>query len=263
VNEDFPKLLFKYKPLSTIQDLERVIDILRNHQIYFPTRDELNDPLEGLAIETSIAVCGASMYSACDRVDPRIHSVLMKYRILSLSTDAFSPQLWAHYSNSYSGICIGYHTDNTFSGAQKVAYLTERPPSVHEIDGIDIDQQYFLQKESGWNYEKEWRIIESRNHDQPKFFAYMPEDVACVVFGYKTSNTIIDIIRPYIPKTAALFCAVPGDRTFKINLIPLDVYQKHNNNIDGTTLQTINDQATLFEYILYFRNNINKSSQDA
>ena len=57
----------------------------------------------------------------------------------------------------------------------------------------------------------------------------MPEDVACVVFGYKTSNTIIDIIRPYIPKTAALYCAVPGDRTFKINLIPLDVYQKHNN----------------------------------
>ena len=50
-NEQLPKLLYKYLSVADIEHLTRLHDIIENHHIYFPKYDNLNDPLEGAAID--------------------------------------------------------------------------------------------------------------------------------------------------------------------------------------------------------------------
>ena len=45
-----PELIYKYKGIKTKEDFVRTIDIIKNHRIYLPHYQELNDPLEGQVI---------------------------------------------------------------------------------------------------------------------------------------------------------------------------------------------------------------------
>ena len=49
------EILFKYKPISSVDQLARIIDSINNNQIFFPDYKKLNDPLEssGYVIELS------------------------------------------------------------------------------------------------------------------------------------------------------------------------------------------------------------------
>ena len=52
--ESIPKYLFKYKSISSLEDVERFLDIIRNNRIYYPTYKQLNDPLEGAGFNINI-----------------------------------------------------------------------------------------------------------------------------------------------------------------------------------------------------------------
>lgn len=240
-----PKLLFKFKSLSSIEDLERLIDILKNNRIYIPKRDQLNDPLEGFAIETCTATVGSSIAAANDIVDAAVRGILDSYRILALTSDVFSPQMWAHYSNTYTGVCIGYYTKGAFSRASQVEYITEKPESVSEIDGICIDDRYFLQKDFGWAYEKEWRIIEQDQTGDNCYFEYTSDDLACIVFGNKIRKETEEIIQAYIPQTIPQYMALPGERSFRIQLLSAD----YERTWDGTQPPFITNEHELLRHI--------------
>ena len=51
--ESIPKYLFKYKSISSLEDVERFLDIIKNNRIYYPTYKQLNDPLEGAEYNTN------------------------------------------------------------------------------------------------------------------------------------------------------------------------------------------------------------------
>ena len=48
--ESIPKYLFKYKSISSLEDVERFLDIIKNNRIYYPTYKQLNDPLEHVPV---------------------------------------------------------------------------------------------------------------------------------------------------------------------------------------------------------------------
>ena len=41
-----PKMVFKYKSISSALDLSRACDIFQSNKIYMPSLEQLNDPLE-------------------------------------------------------------------------------------------------------------------------------------------------------------------------------------------------------------------------
>ena len=52
--KSIPKYLFKYKSISSLEDVERFLDIIKNNRIYYPTYKQLNDPLEGAGFNINI-----------------------------------------------------------------------------------------------------------------------------------------------------------------------------------------------------------------
>ena len=76
--ESIPKYLFKYKSISSLEDVERFLDIIRNNRIYYPTYKQLNDPLEGAGFNINIpGWAGISIHRAADVELPLIEKEKM------------------------------------------------------------------------------------------------------------------------------------------------------------------------------------------
>ena len=101
----------------------RTIDIIKNHRLYMPYRKQLNDPFESVAVSpTGEAVMGASIMYAADEEPTYLENGRDEYRILALSEECFSPQMWAYYCSDYSGICIGFIPNRSFLCAKPIRY---------------------------------------------------------------------------------------------------------------------------------------------
>ena len=118
-----PKYLYKYKAINTITDLSRVLSIINDNEIYMPTYDQLNDPLEGAGYNINITGwAGMSILSAADMELTPIEEMKKCFRILSFSSDPVSPQLWAHYANNYNGICLCFSREGVFKEAKYIGF---------------------------------------------------------------------------------------------------------------------------------------------
>ena len=98
--------------------------------------------------------------------------------------------MWSHYANSYSGICVEYDLSKLsgFVGfVYPVKYSKDRPTlslkdvgigrisieGTNNIENCDVDIMniisYMLCKNTCWEYEKEWRIINIGEENTPLF----------------------------------------------------------------------------------------------
>lgn len=122
---------------------------------------------------------------------PNLRTFLSELTVSCFSVSGWDNQLmWAHYANSYSGICIEYDFNQIkdFIGfIYPVNYTTERPTlSLKDLGvaGLDLESEtgikacepnmtaiisYLLAKNVCWNYEKEWRIINVGEENTPLF----------------------------------------------------------------------------------------------
>lgn len=249
--EPLPKLLYKYLNVADIEHLIWLHDIIVNHHIYFPKYDNLNDPLEGAAIDIHISgYAGHSIALMSDVEDPVVASYKERYRILSLSKSPINPQLWAHYGGNYTGICLCFFTAGNFSAAQKVNYFEEKPhrgiDDRDDFDDFRIDElvcESLLMKQSGWSYEEEWRILQK---DSNEFFAFEPKELVGVIVGHKMPKEIQAIIRGWLPPDVKGMKIWPGVRSFKMKLTDID-YEKDEMTGDGSEVPEI---ANFEEYLL-------------
>ena len=127
---------------------------------------------------------------------PQFKDFLSKITVSCFSASGWDNQLmWSHYANSYSGICIEYDfstVDGTTGFVFPVKYSQDRPTvSLKDLgfsikkegnkldwnkDRIDVKTMldYLLVKNTCWEYEKEWRIINIGQKDTP-IFINMPK----------------------------------------------------------------------------------------
>lgn len=127
---------------------------------------------------------------------PAIKDFLSKLTVVCFSASGWDNQLmWAHYANSYSGICVEYDFEkmNDFIGfMHPVEYSKERPTvSLKDlgIDKLETDEDgtlitpeidmcailsYLLVKNKCWEYEEEWRIINTSEHPYTPMFINVP-----------------------------------------------------------------------------------------
>lgn len=128
----------------------------------------------------------------------RYESFLREF-ISKLTVSCFSssgwdnPLMWAHYANSYSGICVEYDFEKIqeYVGfIYPVEYSDQRPSILLKdvgIEGFDLKNKepdkrikkceidierllkLLLVKDSCWQYEKEWRIIDIGEANESRF----------------------------------------------------------------------------------------------
>lgn len=127
---------------------------------------------------------------------PFIRDFLSKLTVVCFSASGWDNQLmWAHYANSYSGICVEYDFEKMekFIGFMyPVDYSDERPSLSLKDLGLrklekdengnlkneEIDMSaifsYMLAKNKCWQYEEEWRIINNGDNPYTPIFVETP-----------------------------------------------------------------------------------------
>lgn len=132
------------------------------------------------------------------------------YRVYCLSSVADSFLMWAHYTRSHKGICLGFSTrSEIFSGALEVNYGVEYP----EIDLTDSDDmqnlvKILLTKAEGWSYEKEFRLIAKEGESENflvvnnGFLEFDARDLKTIIVGCLMSEETIAELRILINQRA-------------------------------------------------------------
>ena len=239
--EKIPKLIYKYKGISTKEDLVRLVDIIKNHRIYLPHYYELNDPLEGQVINiTPDGYPGYSIPLNADEEDNYIKSYKESYRILSLAEQHDNPQLWAHYSNNYDGVCLCFSTQNTFHMIKKVEYCEKRE-DVYTEGNDELErcvERSLFKKNIGWNYEKEWRYI---SHNKDCFLKFGKEELLGMIIGHNVSKEVTDFLLKVSGRNIMKMKTSIGYRTYKINVLPMN----YKYDYDGSPLKVLDVEKTL------------------
>lgn len=108
--------------------------------------------------------------------------------VFSLSEDPVQPLMWAHYSASHTGFCLGFENHETSVVGQygnKVDYFEKMPKpnirSFQEDGGGEVVGLIAYSKSKDWEYEKEWRILKQSGN---KLYPY-PGILSEVVLGIK------------------------------------------------------------------------------
>ena len=171
MNKYSSKFLCKYKPLSNSKDFDYTIDILRNNRFYLSSISKLNDVFECPLTGLQLTVSGSGIYTSQGLLHPIIEDKLEKYRILSLTEDYLNEVMWAHYTSNYNGVCIVVSNNTDFKECKRVKYLGNKiDPDLIEDNLDEIIRDSLFVKNSGWIYEKEYRIIKEDNYGDYFYF---------------------------------------------------------------------------------------------
>ncbi len=163
----------------------------------------------------------AISYSADEELSP-IEEMKSCFRILALSENPQSPQLWAHYANNYSGICLCFSTIGILSEAKPIRYSDikhEKNPR-GEKQLKNAVREGFYQKQSGWSYEKEWRIVREKTDDP--FLYFGEKELVGIIFGQNISNLDKRELLKRIPGGLKVMKTKIGYQNPQVNLLPID-----------------------------------------
>ncbi len=179
-----PKVLYKFKSLSSEPEFEYVLDILKNFRLYSPCRSQVNDPFEGLSIDFYPHVAGSGYARTAGVLHAIVTELLDRYHFISFSEEVRNPILWAYYASNYSGVCFEFSTSNTLKDVVPIEYNDETAISIGEEEMIKNEQEILMQalsvKSKYWEYEKEWRLF---NDDKSEFVTFGKDDIKSLILG--------------------------------------------------------------------------------
>lgn len=207
---------------------------------------------------------------------PKLTEFISKLTVSCFSVSGWNnPLMWSHYANSYSGICIEYDfskIDNFIGFIKKINYTEVRPTiSLRDLgivgfhlkanaeDETKVMQnnpnileifKYLLVKDSCWNYEKEWRIINVENESYMSRLIEM-QYIKSITFGVN--------IHPLCKKLLLDVCGDKGIECYDL------VLNQEDFNIGRTRIdvsQILYDRESEQIYIQFLANEILKQLKD-
>jgi hypothetical protein len=143
--------LYKFRSL---ENFERIEDILSHHRFYMTNWRELNDPMEGHF---------NSIYYNDDVNYKALLQDFINYKV-SLKICSFSAiinpiLLWLHYADQHKGIAIEIKLNpSRYTNLYKVNYVRRIPEIDFASNPTPI--QVLTNKIHFWKYEKEYRVID-------------------------------------------------------------------------------------------------------
>lgn len=183
----------------------------------------------GKAIATPLMEAALSLeFDGVKREVPQLlqESLSSELGILSLAEKPDNLLMWSHYAGCHEGFLIGFDATHSFFDQrksskdlirklEKVQYSKTRP----EFEGIDFNKPeaqqaekiastFFFTKSEHWEYEEEWRMVQSLEHADTEFEAdgericlfSVPEDAFSeIVVGARMNDErrdhLIDVIK--------------------------------------------------------------------
>ncbi|WP_237061609.1 DUF2971 domain-containing protein [Microbulbifer zhoushanensis] len=196
--------VFKYRSGDDKMFL-RDIETLAGDRFWAPTKDNLNDPCEGLVLGNDLidqiaffhkvfSLEKSNSEESLAKITKSLNDLLSKTEkagIYALSKSSTDELLWAHYASSHTGFCIEYDLDTLvhFGGTDYFTFdviYSDRPPSlsVEDMPSGNSSRNQLIQKLMGykskrWSYEREVRVVTSFSGSQ----SYDFRAVKSIYFG--------------------------------------------------------------------------------
>lgn len=168
-----PEILYKYRKLSTAEDVRRFFDIIANGRLYAAPLEKLNDPFEG-----AFSLSGISKKRARE-----LKQDLKNTLVCSLTTVKDNKIMWNAYADSFSGCCIELEVPRQGKWRPLGVEYKDKLPNATNVDDI------LSVKSQGWRYEKEVRYVKYKNPHDTKY--YLKVKVRKVYFGCAMSKKMI------------------------------------------------------------------------
>jgi hypothetical protein len=161
-----PSRLYRYRSLTrSTAALAEEIAAIRDRYLYCAEFTSMNDPMEGLFQSSYLLRKHANYRTIVERIRDGKLGIGM-----ACSSETYENMLmWAHYAENFSGICLGYSSNDLqealpdSASLLRIAYL-DKPPTVnitHVGRLPEITRRILSQKQYSWSYEREWRVLTS------------------------------------------------------------------------------------------------------
>jgi len=183
--------LYKFKSL---ENFEFVADILMNNRLYAAQFKELNDPMEGI-------------FTPDDQEDfiDAVKEETSNLRVCSMAQDNYNPLLWAHYADSYRGVCIEFDINESLIELEEINYtpFTAIVGSEPSFSGFSEDGKplhiahsakdwakiILRNKFEEWAYEEEVRLFSKSE------FINKGIKITGIYLGIRISDTYKDVLQ--------------------------------------------------------------------
>jgi hypothetical protein len=157
-----PPYLHRYRKIND-ETIDQELAAIKQKYLWFSTYKEMNDPMEGF-FEPTGRFQKETNYKRAVR---DIYDEKIRIGICCFSDTHDNELMWSHYTDNYSGICVGYAPANLIEGLPndtrlvRVAYGT-KPPDITGSDASDPRKaaiKVLSHKKASWLYEREWRVL--------------------------------------------------------------------------------------------------------
>lgn len=157
-----PLYLHRYRKI-TDKTIDQEIAAIIEQYLWFSTYKEMNDPMEGFFEPTSLFQKDID-YAG---IAGRIYNEKINIGICCFSDTHDNELMWSHYTDNYSGICVGYDPHRLLDGLPHDAHLVRvayglKPPNINWKDGVEPSKaaiKVLSHKKASWVYEREWRVL--------------------------------------------------------------------------------------------------------
>jgi hypothetical protein len=181
---------------------KRLLDwLIEQHRKWYPS---ISEP-DRVRIAQMFALNPQKLEEAFLLMETEMYQgICNKYRVYCLSEIPDSPLMWAHYTDSHTGICLEFDAQRSpftpQTGATKVIYGRTYP--AHDI--VTVGYLPLITKSEDWSYEAEWRLVaEERGFAQDP----MPPDLLI------TDNDLLTLPRGVL-KSVTIGCL--ADETSRV-----------------------------------------------
>lgn len=157
-----PPFFYRYRKISAGQ-LGQEIKAIREQYLWCAPYKDMNDPMEGF-YQPSVRFQKQTDFM---KAAQRIFDAKQTIGMCCFSDTHDNELMWTHYSENYSGICVGYRPRFLLNGLPPDVQLVRLgygnvPPEVgiHDTDSPAAAARKILShKKSSWTYEREWRVF--------------------------------------------------------------------------------------------------------
>ena len=188
--EFYNRNYYRYRSLD---DVERILDIIVNKRLYGAVYKELNDPMEGKFNKDGLKKGDfENIYSHLKRT--RICSLLAEQDGQEFPNDYL---MWSHYANGHTGCCIKLNITRQYNRGWdllKVRYQDVLPKVQGDIK--DKINEILSVKTNLWEKENEVRAV--KIYDNDKFYTNSPFyhiKISAIYFGYKVTKEKCDFYK--------------------------------------------------------------------
>ena len=229
----YPRFLYKFRRLQTAADIKHLREIIVRSELWLSSPEKFNDPFDVSAkfvfdatveerrqrVRDVLKEQGKKFHEI-ERLLPefmrkfdeenlvdRLRKTNKEIGVCAFAGDPRNILMWSHYASNHEGLCLVFEIardPKTFTEALPVEYSVDYPVLnwFRDFEQDSDTLRIVRRKHKGWEYEKEWRIIElTKANTHIKF---LPRAFRAIIMGCCVKESTLENLKILLAERTAV-----------------------------------------------------------